>query len=118
MISPQLPPAIATMVEAQKLTFPILWDEKSKVSTAFESGFVAGVGAVGTSIVGAELSGAEPSQIPWYQGKDLASVDDLDMTAGQAALVYALTGSHGAYGTKSTADSLLPNVVGTSTSSP
>ena len=23
------------MVEAQKLTFPILWDEKSKVSTAF-----------------------------------------------------------------------------------
>ena len=35
MISPQLPPAIATMVEAQKLTFPILWDEKSKVSTAF-----------------------------------------------------------------------------------
>ncbi len=35
MISPQLPPAIATMVEAQKLSFPILWDEKSKVSSAF-----------------------------------------------------------------------------------
>ena len=35
MISPQLAPAIATMVDAQKLTFPILWDEKSKVSTAF-----------------------------------------------------------------------------------
>jgi peroxiredoxin len=35
VISPQLPPAIATMVEAQKLTFPILWDEKSAVSTAF-----------------------------------------------------------------------------------
>ncbi len=37
------------------------------------------------------------------------------MTAGQAALVYALAGSHGAYGTKSTADSLLPNVVGATT---
>ena len=35
MISPQLPPAIATMVEAQKLAFPILWDEKSKVATAY-----------------------------------------------------------------------------------
>jgi peroxiredoxin len=35
VISPQLAPAIATMVEAQKLTFPILWDEKSNVSTAF-----------------------------------------------------------------------------------
>jgi hypothetical protein len=76
------------------------------------------VGKVGIPVVGVELSGTEPSQIPWYQGKDLASVDDLDMTAGQAALVYALTGSHGAYGTKSTADSLLPNVVGTSTSAP
>jgi peroxiredoxin len=35
VISPQLPPAIAEMVLAQKLTFPILWDEKSRVSTAF-----------------------------------------------------------------------------------
>jgi peroxiredoxin len=35
VISPQLPPAIAEMAQAQKLTFPILWDEKSKVSTAF-----------------------------------------------------------------------------------
>ena len=35
MISPQLAPAIATMVEVQKLTFPILWDEKSTVSTAY-----------------------------------------------------------------------------------
>ena len=50
--------------------------------------------------------------MPWYQGKDISSVDDLDATAGQAALIYALAGSHGAYGTKSTADSLLPNVVG------
>ena len=39
------------------------------------------------------------------------NVDDLDATAGQAALIYALTGSRGAYGTKPTADSLLPNVV-------
>ena len=35
MISPQLAPAIVAMVEAQKLAFPILWDEKSRVSTAF-----------------------------------------------------------------------------------
>ncbi len=35
MISPQLAPAIATMVEAQKLTFPILWDEKNAVAGAY-----------------------------------------------------------------------------------
>jgi hypothetical protein len=88
---------------------------QAKASAAFESGFAAGVARVGTPIVGVELASTEPSQVPWYQGKDISSVDDLDATAGQAALIYALTGSHGAYGTKSTADSLLPNVVGTST---
>ncbi len=92
--------------------------EQAKASSQFETGLLDGAGKVGIPVVGVELSGTEPSQISWYQGKDLASVDDLDMTAGQAALVYALTGSHGAYGTKSTADSLLPNVVGTSTSTP
>jgi len=88
--------------------------EQSKAAAAFESGFLDGAAAVGTPIVGVELSLTEPSQIPWYQGKDISSVDDLDATAGQAALIYALTGSHGAYGTKATADSLLPNVVGSS----
>jgi hypothetical protein len=95
-----------------------LTPEQAKASAQFETGLLDGVGKVGIPVVGVELSGTEPSQIAWYQGKDLASVDDLDTTAGQAALVYALTGSHGAYGTKSTADSLLPNVVGTSTSTP
>jgi len=79
-----------------------------------ESGLLSGVAAVGIPLVGAEPSSAEPSQIPWFQGKGLASVDDIDATSGQAALVYALTGSHGSYGVKPTADSLLPNVVGAS----
>jgi hypothetical protein len=87
---------------------------QAKVSAAFESGLVAGATAVGVPTVGVELSSTEPSQVSWYQSKDVSSVDDLDATAGQAALIYALTGSHGAYGTKPTADSLLPNVVGTS----
>jgi hypothetical protein len=92
-----------------------LTPEQAKASAQFETGLLGGVSKVGIPVVGVELSSTEPSQIPWYQGKDLASVDDLDQTAGQAALVYALTGSHGAYGTKSTADSLLPNVVGAAT---
>jgi hypothetical protein len=89
-----------------------LTPEETKAAAEFDTGLIGGIAAVGIPIVGAELSSTEPSQIPWYQGKDLSSVDDLDATAGQAALVYALTGSHGSYGTKPTADSLLPNVVG------
>jgi hypothetical protein len=41
-------------------------------------------------------------------------VDDLDSTAGRAALAYALAGAHGSYGVKGTANSLLPAVVATS----
>jgi len=93
---------------------PAMTSAQSTEAGHLETGLLDGVAAVGIPVVGAELSTYEPSQIPWFQGKDLSSVDDIDMTAGQAALVYALTGSHGSYGTKATADSLLPNVVGAS----
>jgi hypothetical protein len=86
---------------------------ETQASVAFESGMLAGVAAARVPAVGVELSSTEPSQVPWYESRNIASVDDLDATAGQAALIYALTGSRGAYGTKPTADSLLPNVVGT-----
>ena len=36
--------------------------------------------------------------MPWYKSQGISSVDDLDALAGQAALVYALAGSHGTYG--------------------
>ncbi len=84
--------------------------EQSEASAAFESGLLAGVAAVQVPAVGVELSGTEPSQVPWYKGKGLSSVDDLDNLAGQAALDYALAGDRGTFGVKSTADSLLPSV--------
>ncbi len=88
--------------------------EESEASAAFESGLLAGVAAVRVPTVGVELTSTEPSEIPWYKGKNLSSVDDLDTLAGQAALVYTLTGDRGTFGSKSTADSLLPTVTGAS----
>ncbi len=90
--------------------------EETEASAAFESGLIAGVDAVGVPAVGVELSNTEPSQIPWFKSRGISSVDDLDTLSGQAALIYALTdrskiGQHGAFGVKSTADSLLPSVV-------
>jgi hypothetical protein len=85
--------------------------EQAQASATFQSGLIAGVIAVGVPVVGVELSNTEPSQVPWYKSQGISSVDDLDALAGQAALLYALTGSHGAYGVKSNADSLLPHVV-------
>jgi len=84
--------------------------DDSEASAAFESGLLAGVAAAGVPAVGVQLSSAAPSQIPWYKGKGIASVDDLEALAGQAALDYALAGAHGTFGTSSTADSLLPSV--------
>ena len=89
--------------------------EQTQASAALESGLIDGVAAVGVPAVGVELSSTEPSQVPWYKSQEISSVDDLDAPAGQAALIYALTSSHGAYGTKSSADSLLPNVAARTT---
>ncbi len=85
--------------------------EQNAASTAFETGLLNGVAAVGVPAVGVELTDTESSQVPWYKSRNLSSVDDLDAPAGQAALAYALAGAHGAFGVKPTADSLLPSAV-------
>ena len=84
--------------------------QQAEAETRFEDGLLAGVGAAGVRSVGVELSSTQPSQIPWYKGHRLSSVDNLDTQAGQAALLYALAGYSGSFGAKSTADSLLPTV--------
>jgi hypothetical protein len=95
---------IARTVSAQQSA------EANEADTRFEDGLLAGVAAVGVPAVGVELSTTEPSQIPWFKGRKISSVDDLDAPAGQAALLYALAGNSGDFGVKSTADSLLPSV--------
>jgi hypothetical protein len=85
--------------------------EAAQAAAAFESGLVRGATAAGVATAGAELTTTEPSQVAWYESHGLSSVDDIDATAGRTALVYALNGSHGAYGVKPTANSLLPSSV-------
>ena len=78
-------------------------------STArLENSLVSGVVGTRASAVGVEPSGTDPSQVEWYRGRGLSSVDDIDTTAGQAALVFALGGAQGSFGTGSNAGGLLP----------
>jgi hypothetical protein len=86
-------------------------EQDAKSTSEFNAGLIEGVLAAGVPVVGVELRSTEPSQIPWYKAENLASVDDLDTVAGRAALAFALSGDHSAYGVKSTADALLPPVV-------
>jgi Copper transport outer membrane protein, MctB len=91
--------------------------EEAEADSRFEDGLVAGISAAGVRAVGVEMTSSTPSQIPWFKGRKLSSVDNLDEQAGQAALLYALAGYSGSFGTKATADSLLPTVNSSSQSS-
>ena len=88
---------------------------QTEAGARFEAGLLAGVRGAGVPAVGVELASSAPSQIPWFKSRGISSVDDLDAGPGQAALVLALAGDHGTFGTKPTADSLLPRPPGTAT---
>jgi hypothetical protein len=77
----------------------------------FEEALMDGITATRTPAVGVETSGAESSSVSFFQSNDLASVDAVDLTAGQVALVFALLGADGSFGVKGTADQLLPDLL-------
>ncbi len=59
-------------------------------------------------VYGAEESNAKYSYIKAYQKKRLSTVDNIDTIPGQVALVYAISGNPGQYGTKPTAKVFMP----------
>lgn len=87
--------------------------DSSERSTSgrLETGLIDGVTATRITAVGVEPSDADPSSIPFFQSRDIASVDDIDQVAGRVAMVYSLLGARGSFGTKETADSLLPDLL-------
>jgi hypothetical protein len=76
-----------------------------------ESALMSGVAGTRTPAVGVETSTTEPSSVSFFQGNDLSSVDDVDMTAGRLAMVFAMLGAEGSFGVKSSADRLLPDLL-------
>ena len=81
-------------------------------ANALETSMLQGITATNVPTVGVESTTTEPSSISFFQSNDLSSVDDVDTTAGELALVYALVGEEGSFGVKSSADRLLPNLGG------
>jgi len=76
-----------------------------------ESGLMSGITATRTPATGVETSTAEPSSVSFFQSNDLSSVDDVEMTAGQLALVFTMLGAEGSFGVKGSADRLLPDLL-------
>ncbi len=81
--------------------------------SALQDGIVRGLAQTGVKVVGIEPSDADPSQIGWYRDRELSTVDNIDETAGHAALVFILAGADGAFGRRDGAQDLLPPVVAT-----
>jgi hypothetical protein len=76
-----------------------------------ESGVLSGITATRIVAVGVEASDADPSSISFFQAGDLASVDNVDLSAGKLATVLALLGAEGSFGVKGSADQLLPDLL-------
>jgi hypothetical protein len=76
-----------------------------------ESALMSGITATRIPAVGIEAASTEPSSISFFQSSDLSSVDDVDLTAGQLAFVFAMLGAEGSFGVKGSADRLLPDLL-------
>lgn len=76
-----------------------------------ETALLKGITATRVPVVGVESTSTEPSSISFFQSNDLSTVDDLDLTAGEVAMVSALHGAEGSFGVKSTAERLLPDLL-------
>jgi len=77
-------------------------------SARLENAIVAGLVRTGAPVAGVEPAGTDPSQVEWYRSRGLSSIDNIDTTAGQAALVFALGGARGSFGAGPQAGGLLP----------
>jgi Copper transport outer membrane protein, MctB len=76
-----------------------------------ESALVEGIEATRAPAVGVERSTDETSSVSFFQGGGLSSVDDIELTAGQLATVFALLGAEGSFGVKGSSDRLLPDLL-------
>jgi Copper transport outer membrane protein, MctB len=76
-----------------------------------ESGLMNGITRTRVPAVGVETSTDDSSSISFFQSSDLASVDDIDLTAGKLAMIFAMLGADGSFGEKATADQLLPDLL-------
>lgn len=85
---------------------------------SIESGIVEGVRASGLGAVFVEASDTNPddSSVAFFRDRDVATVDNVDSTAGEVAMVFAMLGANGDFGAKDTADRLLPDLLSPPTS--
>jgi hypothetical protein len=76
-----------------------------------EAGLLEGIGTAGRPVVGVEQSDTDPSSIQLFDSHDIPTSDSIDFVSGRVAAVFVLLGADGNFGTKDTADQLLPDLL-------
>lgn len=98
------------VVVARNIPDDVKGDDLHRVN-AFELGLIEGLTSRDVPVVGVEHADTDPSQVAWYRDHGLSTVDNLEQTAGQAALVFLLaSNTDGAFGVHQ--PRLLPDIVG------
>lgn len=72
---------------------------------------LTGFEKLGVTVVGCEASDAVRSYVPMWHKAGIATVDNADNAMGQTCLIYALNGETANFGTKDTADRLIPKTM-------
>jgi hypothetical protein len=87
-------------------------DEPEQASLdELEAGMLDGIRAAGRPVVGVEQSDTDPSSIHLFDSHDIPTSDSVDLVSGRVAAVFVLLGADGNFGTKDTADQLLPDLL-------
>ena len=85
---------------------------ESNTAEAIDCPFIAQANKPGVTIVGCESSEAASSFVPAWQKMGIATVDNAETSFGQMALICALDGERASFGTKDTADRMIPQSLG------
>jgi hypothetical protein len=85
-----------------------LGQASSAATSGLESGVLDGLEHTGLPVVAVESTDTDPSSIPLFRSHGISTVDDIDLTSGEVALVYALRGARGNFGVGTNASQLLP----------
>lgn len=82
--------------------------ESVNFSEQVDSPLIEELRKMGATVVGCEPSDAVESYVKTYRKTGISTVDNADKSSGQVALVCALAGENGHFGTKPTAEKFLP----------
>jgi Copper transport outer membrane protein, MctB len=88
-----------------------LGGEEADATDSMEAGLLEGIAEAEQEAVGVERSDADESSIGLFDSHEISTSDSIDLVAGRVAAVFVLLGADGNFGTKESADQLLPDLL-------